>query len=292
MIPKGVRPSAVLLAAIVLAACGRSASPPTSAPRVAHRIVSLVPSTTEILFAIGAGDRVVGISAFCDYPPEATSRPRVGGFDNPSLEAILALHPDLVTGARGPANRGVVDRLGDDGIATWFPPDRSLADVRTTIRGLGDRTGRRPGADALVARVDAHFDAIAAAVASEPRPRVLLVFGERPLSVAGPGSFADETLRLAGGTNAIGGTIAYPTIDVERVLALAPDVIIEAGMGTSDDGDGAQLRESWARFPTIPAVRTGRLYFVNDERVLRPGPRLADGVAVLARLLHPGVVVP
>jgi iron complex transport system substrate-binding protein len=251
------------------------------------RIVSLAPSTTEILFALGAGGRVVGVSRFCDYPAAAARLPRVGGFNDPSLEAVLALRPTLVTGARGPGNRGAVDRLSAQQIETYFPEDHSLADVRAAIRGLGARTAHATDADALVAGIDRHLLAIRAALAGRPRPRVLLVFGRRPLSVAGPQTFADEMLRAAGGDNVVVSGPAYPTLGIERVLELAPDVILEAGMVAGVDGDF-----DWARYPSIPAVRDGRVRRFEDDRVLRPGPRVADGVAVLARLLHPGMVVP
>jgi iron complex transport system substrate-binding protein len=284
--------------ALVLAACGRSpgadgaASPGASSPP-AHRsarsarVVSLAPSTTETLFAVGAGAGVVGVSRFCDFPAEVAGLPRVGGFNDPSLEAVLALRPTLVTGARGPANRGIVERLAAQGIDAYFPPDGSLADVRASIRGLGARVQRSAEAEAVVARLDAQLAGVAAALAGVRRPRVLLVFGRRPLSVAGPGTFADEMLRAAGAENVVTSGPAYPTIGVERVLALAPEVILEAGMAAGGDADF-----DWARYPAIPAVRDGRVVRFEDARVLRPGPRVAEGVAVLARLLHPEARIP
>ncbi len=253
----------------------------------AARLVSLAPSTTETLFAIGAGPEVVGVSRFCDHPAAVARLPRIGGFNDPSLEAVLALRPTLVTGARGPANRGTVERLSAHGVASYFPPDASLADVRAAIRGLGAKTRRAAAAEAVVARIDAQLAAIAAALGGARRPRALLVFGRRPLSVAGPGTFADEMLRAAGAENVVTSGPAYPTIGVERVLALAPDVILEAGMAAGGDGDF-----DWARYPAIPAVRDGRVLRFEDARVLRPGPRVAEGVAVLARLLHPAAVIP
>lgn len=252
-----------------------------------QRIVSLAPSTTETLFAIGAGAQVVGVSRFCDYPPEAERLPRVGGFNDPSLEAVLALRPTLVTGARGPGNRGAVDRLGAQQIDTYFPQDGSLDDVRAAIRGLGQRTEHAREADALVVEIDRHLAAIGAAIAGKPRPRVLLVFGRRPLSVAGPHTFPDEMLRAAGADNVVTDGPTYPSLGIERVIELAPDVILEAGMVAGGDGDF-----DWARYPSIPAVRDGRVIRFEDARVLRPGPRVADGVAVLARLVHPGIAIP
>jgi len=293
------RLSAALALAVLCAACGDASrdsaastgsAPPRAGdapPRAGQRIVSLAPSTTETLFAIGAGARVVGVSRFCDYPAETARLPRVGGYNDPSLEAVLALRPTLVTGARGPGNRGAVDRLGAQQIDTFFPADGSLDEVRAAIRGLGQRTQHARESGALVAAIDRHLAAIGAAIAGRPRPRVLLVFGRRPLSVAGPHTFPDEMLRVAGADNVVTDGPTYPSLGIERVIELAPDLILEAGMVAGGDGDF-----DWARYPSIPAVRDGRVIRFEDARVLRPGPRVAEGVAVLARLVHPGVAIP
>lgn len=287
--------AAVLAVAAACGACSDAREAPVEpaardvAPRTSttQRIVSLAPSTTETVFAIGAGAQVVGVSRFCDYPPAAARLPRVGGYNDPSLEAILSLRPTLVTGARGPGNRGAVDRLSAQHIETYFPEDGSLAEVRASILGLGTRTGHATEAAALAAQIDEHLRAIRASLAGRPRPRVLLVFGRRPLSVAGPRTFADEMLRAAGADNVVTSGPTYPSLGVERVIELAPELILEAGMSAGADGDF-----DWARYPSIPAVRDGRVVRFEDERVLRPGPRVAEGVAVLARLVHPGVAVP
>ena len=249
--------------------------------------MSLAPSTTETLFAIGAGAQVVGVSRFCDFPPAAARLPRIGGFNDPSLEAVLALRPTLVTGARGPGNRGAVERLRAQRIDTYFPEDASIEDVRAAIRGMGARTAHVAEAATLVAQLDRQLSALRASLAGRARPRVLLVFGTRPLSVAGPRTFADEMLRAAGGDNVVTSGPPYPSLGIERVIELAPDVILEAGMVAGGDGDF-----DWARYPSIPAVRDGHVQRFADDRVLRPGPRVADGAAVLARLLHPGVAIP
>jgi iron complex transport system substrate-binding protein len=253
----------------------------------ARRIVSLTPSTTEILFALEVGDRVVGVSRYCDFPPAATMLPRVGGFTDPSLEAILALSPDLVVGARGPSNRGVVETLASLGIATAFPPDGTLDDVRASIRDLGARVGAGRRAEALVAAIDADLLAIRTALGGRRPVRTLVVLGSRPLSVAGPGGFLDDVLRAAGGENVVRDGPPWPTIGVERVLDLAPEVIVEAGLGM-----GGEPGLDWSRWPSIPAVRDGRVVRIDDVRLLRPGPRVAEAVALLARALHPDAVLP
>jgi iron complex transport system substrate-binding protein len=277
-----------LAAPLTLAAgCRKSTDRTTS--RAAARVVSLSPSTTETLDAIGALDRLVGRSRYCDYPPEVRKLPQVGGYVDPSLEAILGLRPDLVVGARGPMGAGLVDRLDHQGIATFFPPTESVAQVREMILALGERTGHATQAQAVVKALDARLAAVARAVSGKPRPRALLVFGLEPVVVAGPGGFPDEMLRLAGGENVVREGPAYPTIGFERVLALDPDVVLDAAM---EEGHGqTRITTEAPGWRDVRAVRAGRVVAIQDESVLRPGPRLGQGVAVLARALHPDVAV-
>lgn len=242
-------------------------------------------STTEALFAIGAGPQVVGRSRYCDYPPEALSLPSIGGYVDPSLEAILGLRPDLVVGARGPIGPGLVRTLEQRGIATWFPDTETLAAIEEMIAGLGRRTGHEREAVALLATMRERRAAIEAALADVPRPRALLLFEKKPISAAGPGSFPDEMLRVAGGRNVLVGGARYATLSLEKLIALDPDVILDSEMGAAP----RPFDSTWS---AVRAVREGRVLRVADESVLRPGPRVFDGVATLARAMHPGVKLP
>lgn len=271
------------LASVAALACRRTGTSTDAAARVATRIVSVSASTTEALFAVGGGALVVGRSRYCDYPPEVSALPSVGGYVDPSLEAILGLRPDLVVGARGPIGQGLVRTLEERGIATWFPETETLEQILTMIEGIGARTGR--DAAPVVGAMRARRAAIAAALSSAPRPRTLLVFEKKPISVAGPGSFPDEMLRLAGGENALAEGARYATISLEKALALDPDVVLDAEMGAAPKPFDA----TWS---ALRAVRDGKIVRLADERVLRPGPRVLDGVALIARALHPGVPIP
>lgn len=279
----------VVLAVVSLLGCRK----PPVAQRDAGaeaRIVSLSPSTTETLFAIGAGSHVVGRSRYCDWPPEVAKIPQVGGYVDPSFEAILALRPDLVTGARGPAGTAMTDRLEARSIKTYFPKTESFAEIDAMILGLGERTGHEDEAKARVAALGAQVAAIEKAVASGARPRVLLVFGLQPVSVAGPASFADEMIRRAGGTNAITEGSGYPTLGIERVITVDPDVVVNAAMG---DAHGAErIGKETPGWSKVRAIKEGRVVPITDESVLRPGPRIGDGLATLARAIHPGVALP
>lgn len=252
------------------------------------RVVSLSPSTTEALFAVGAGDRLVGRSRYCDYPAEVAKLPQVGGFVDPNLEAILALQPTLVIGARGPAGSAVADKLSARQIDTYFPPTESFAAIDAMLLGVGERSGRRDAARAAVDSLHAQIAEVERTVAPLPKTRVLVVFGLEPLSVAGPSSFADEMVRRAGGDNVVTEGGAYPTIGIERAIALDPDLVINAAMMEERASErlrsDAQAGGAWSR---VRAVRTGRLTTITSEAVLRPGPRIAEGLAMFAQALHP-----
>ena len=280
-----------LVALVLLTAAGcRKKPPPVGDSGPAARIVSLSPSTTETLFVIGAGNRVVGRSRYCDWPPEVLKLPQIGGYVDPSFEAILALRPDLVTGARGPAGASMSERLEARGIATFLPQTESFAQIDAMILGLGERTGRAKEAKATIDALGSRVAAIEKAVASKPRVRVLLVFGLEPLSVAGPQSFADEMIRRAGGENAVTEGGGYPTIGVERVMTLDPDVVVNAAIAEAHGKE--RISSDTPGWGKVRAVVTGRVAPVTDESVLRPGPRVGDGLAALARAIHPDVVIP
>lgn len=268
--------------------CSRPAARTKGGP--AARVVSLSPSTTEAMFVMGGLDRLVGRSRYCDWPDEVRKLPQVGGYVDPSLEAILALRPDLVIGARGPAGSAIADRLAARGVATFFPETESFDAIEKMVMGVGERIGRTREAEARVAELRARVSAVESAVARSPRRRVLLVFGLAPLVVAGPSSFADEMIRRAGGTNVLVEGGAYPTLGVERILALDPDVIVNAAM--AEELVHERLSKDAPGWGKVRAVAEGRVVRIAEESVLRPGPRIGDGLATLARALHPEAKVP
>jgi iron complex transport system substrate-binding protein len=253
------------------------ASPP-------RRIVSLGPAATEILFALGAGHLVIGVCDFCDHPAEVRALPRVGAFTNPSVESIVALAPDLVIGVHGPAtieSLATVERLGMDVLVV---SDTTLDAVWAAIRDIGRRTGTTPAAAGLEATMRARFDAVRARVAGAPRRRVLAVVGQTPLVVAGKGTFVDDLIDIAGGVNVAGDTAQpWPMLSLEAAVARAPEVVIDSAVGHEGGADAGL----WARFPTLPAVRDGRVHAYESFDALRGGPRLVDAAEEFARLIHP-----
>src|SRR4051812_21223688 len=256
------------------------------------RIVSLSPNTTETLFALGAGDRVVGRSRYCDHPPEAARIPAVGGYVDVSFEAILALHPDLVVGARGPAGSALTDHLASLGIATYFPRTESMAEIDAMITELAAKVGAAPRGAELLASVRERRAAVSRAVAGQPRVRTLLVFGLTPIVVAGPGGFPHEMLGLVSAENVITAGGPYPTVGIEHLLALDPEIIVNAASAEAHGGQGAGINMDAPGFRDLKAVQRGRVSLLDDEAALRPGPRIGDGLAALARAVHPGVEIP
>jgi len=241
----------------------------------AQRIVSLAPSATEMLFALGLGSRVVGVTRYCDRPPEAQKLPKVGGFSDPSLEAVLALKPDLVVAVPAEANKKVADRLVDLAVPVLVVPGTTMADVFVALTTLGRALNVPDDAVKLSARIKGELDGIARAVAGRPAPRVLVVYDHRPLIV---------------GQNVVArGTVPYPTLSLEVVAQLAPDVILDASMGAQEEKARAQAVHAFDRFPSIPAVKSGRIHVLPSGTLMRPGVAIADDVRLVARLLHPGV---
>jgi len=254
-----------------------------------QRIVSTAPSVTETLFALGVGDRVVGVTTFCRYPEEARVRPKIGGYSNPSLEAILALKPDLVVGDA----RTLTKRLAELGVPTLEVRPEDLRSIEDTIRAIARRVGVPDRGEALVARIAAQRAAVVRAVAGRPRPRTLLLLGHSAdslasLYAAGPKSFLGEMLEAAGGENVLAEVrTPYPRVSVEEVIGRDPDVILSILSPPADATDAAaRARRLWSAYPSLKAVRAGAIRVVADDTIVQPGPRVGEKIAILARVLQ------
>jgi iron complex transport system substrate-binding protein len=254
----------------------------TAPPR---RIVSLVPSVTETLFAIGAGERLVGVTDFCDYPAEARRKPSVGGMVAPSLEALVALRPDLVIATTAGNREETFAQLQRLGMPVYLVNPVRVTDVLDLVSRLGALSGREAAAGALVASLDRRIRLVADRVAPLPRPRVLYVLWPEPLIVPGRGALVSELLALAGADSVTAdGNEPYPRFSLEAAIARRPEVIILASHGS---GQGLMARERWERFGALPAISAGRLHTADGSLLHRYGPRMVDGLEELARLVHP-----
>ena len=272
---------AALLVLVLLCACGQAGStPPSGSPA---RIVTLAPSTTEIVFGLGEGDRVVGVCAQCDYPDAATRLPRVGGYLAPSVEAVLGQRPDLVMVVPSPGNREAVRTIERAGVPVLVTADRTLDDLWGAIHSVAGALGVPERGVEMEQKVRRDLDRVRQRVAGLPTRRVLLVVGHRPLIVAGGGTLQDELVRTAGGVNVAADVgAAFPQVPLELVAARAPDVIVDAAMGTEAGG-----RTLFADLSSVPAVRDGRIVALSADVLFRAGPRVGEAAAALGAVIHP-----
>ena len=277
-------PIVVVLAAGVLGCGGESRKPAPEPPAAPQRIVSLSPALTEVLFALGVGVRVVGVTEYCTYPPEAKTRPKVGGYANPSVEAVLALKPDLVVVSPGPGNRDAALALRRSGVRVAVVPAETLDDSYAAIGALARECGVEQAGRDLVGRVHGRIEAVVARVASLRKVPALFVVQFDPIIAAGRGTLPSQLLELAGGTNVVSAP-RYPRLGIESVAAAKPELILQSRMDTAGS-DGRAEAAAWKRWSWIPAVAADRVVVLPDDLTLRPGPRVADAVEMLSALLH------
>ncbi len=249
------------------------------------RIVSLAPSITEMLFAIGVGEAVVGVTDFCDYPPEALSKPKVG-YSNPNMESLLALRPDLIVAPGHFLKPDAIVKLEQLKVPVFILVEKNVEDIFVHIQTLGRIVGRSPSADTVAMELRRDVAAITQRVQNKPRIRMLYVLNSQPLITVGPGSFIDQLIGMAGGTNiAAKSTMPYPRLSMESVLQEDPEVLVFP-VGKAE-GIPDHEQQAWRQWSTMTAVKRGRLHQVSADWLNRPGPRIAKGLESLAAILHP-----
>jgi iron complex transport system substrate-binding protein len=261
------------------------------------RIVSTAPSITELLFALGLGDRVAGVTTFCRYPPEATRKPKIGSYTDPNLEAIAALRPDLVVVQTNPVR--LTERLRALKLNVEEIDQQNLAMLFNSFRIVGEAAGAPAAAARLTDSVRSQLDAIRARTAKLEKTRMTFVVGRAPkrldgLVVVGRGAYLNELIDIAGGSNIFQDAVAaYPAISVEEMIARNPEVIVD--MGDMSDTAGvteAQKRgvvDLWSRLRTIDAVKKGRVHAVASDIYVVPGPRVVDAAREFLAMLHPEI---
>ena len=255
-------------------------------PQPVRRIVSLAPSVTETLFALGLGDRVVGDTDFCDYPPEAARKKRIGGPVDPNIEAIAALHPDLVVATRSINRLASVQSLEHLGIAVYTTDPHTVDQVLTSTQRLGELLGAGDAGRSLLSDLRGRLGEIDRRIAGLPRPTVLMVVWLDPLISVGRDAFLGDALRRGGAQSVIDTPQSWPTVDLEQVVHLQPDYLLFS----SDDSQQVQKqlaelqdRPGWRQ---LQAVRNRR-FIVVGEAISHPSPRLVEGIEQLARALYP-----
>lgn len=261
-------------------------------PRRPARIISLVPALTEMLFDMGAGPQVVGVSRYDTFPPPVRALPKVGGLLDPDYEAILRLRPDLVItyGSQAELER----RLNAGGVTFYSYRHAGIAGILQTIGELGIATGHEPEARASSNRLQAQLDAVRLKVRGLNRPKTLLVFGRergtlRQIYASAGAGFEHDILEIAGGASVFAAArreSVQPSI--EMLLASAPEVIVELhGTGAPDAASIKSDHEVWGRLASVPAVRNGRIHILYGEHLAIPGPRLGATAEDVARAIHP-----
>jgi iron complex transport system substrate-binding protein len=287
----------LFFAVLVLSvACGGSSEEPgetaqgaaVEAPYPA-RIISMAPSITEIVFALGLGDRVVGVSDFCDYPPEARDRTKIGGVVNPNMEAIIALSPDLVLALPNATHESLFRSLRLLGINVITVRNDSLQDLFTTLDKIGEETSKQSEAAEMSEALRAKFSEVSAKIAGRSRRKVMFIVGVDPLFVAGSGTFIDELIEMAGGENIVADSLSkYPRLGSEEVVSRAPDVILYTSLNFElTPEQEVMAKKLWSGYPSIPAVKNDRIIGLVADYVTLPGPRLGIGLEEMAHAIHP-----
>ncbi|WP_048086188.1 ABC transporter substrate-binding protein [Archaeoglobus veneficus] len=251
-----------------------------------QRIVSLAPSNTEILFALGVGDEVVGVTDYCNYPPEAMNRTKVGGYSTIDVEKVIALNPDLVVAAYGNGLE-TIEALRGHGLTVIALNPKNLSDVMRNIELLGEVTGCEENASQLVEMMKNRIEEVEKAVANTSRPKVAHIMWHDPIWISGNNTFIDELIRLAGGENVFSDMDGWKIVSIEDILERNPDVIIvNSGTGM---GGGENALYEWAvsELKDVSAVKNGRVYVIDADIISRPSYRLVYALEEIAGFLHP-----
>ncbi|TKS59214.1 MAG: cobalamin-binding protein [Nitrospira sp.] len=249
------------------------------------RVVSLAPSITEILYVIGLNDEIVGVTEFCDYPPAAKQKPKIG-YAQPNIEAIVRLEPDLVLAPRAFLRADLLAKLEQLNIPTFVVDPESFEEIPSRIQTVGRLLNRSSSADSVALAMRQRIVAIRSKMAAVARVRVLYVLNSQPLITVGPGSYLDQVINVAGGSNiASQATVPYPHLSMEAVLKDDPEIIIFP-IGTAE-GIPLTEQQQWLRWTSLSAVKQGRLYQISADVLNRPGPRIVEGLEALARIIHP-----
>jgi len=280
-----------LLACVVLIIFGLNKHREETIPtqyKIPERIVSLAPDITEILFALGLGDKIIAVSSDSDYPPESAEKQRVGTFWKPSTEAIIAIKPDLVITQWFAEQKAVADTLEQLGYKTLVLSMQKFSELPEVINKIGKATGTQEKAEQLANDIVNKINAIKTKYNRTEKIKVLWVIQEEPLRVAGRDTFLNELIEAAGGENAIGKTLQqYPSISAEVIISCNAEVIIQSAM-SKDNLENQQNNAElfWNKYPNLPAVKNRRIYVLDSDILLRLGPRLPEGIEIIAGCLY------
>ena len=252
------------------------------------RIISLAPSITETLFALGLNDEIVGVTEFCDYPPQALEKPKVG-YSQPNLESIVALQPDLLLAPKSFMRVDLLQKLEQLKIPTFVLEPHTLEEIMAHIQMLGRMVGRSQEGNEQTVALRKQISTLSLQLEGLPRPTMLYVLNSEPLITVGPGSFIHHLIELAGGRNAAEqATTSYPRLTMEEVLRQNPDYLVFP-VGKFE-GIPQSEQDAWKRWNTLNAVKHNQMFQVQSDLLNRPGPRIIEGLKQLVNILHPEVL--
>jgi iron complex transport system substrate-binding protein len=255
-----------------------------------QRIVSLAPGITETLFALNLGDKVVGVTSFCDWPPEAKHKPQVGGFINPSIEKIVSLQPDLVIATADGNRKDTVQQLERVGLIVYVTNPSDTKEILASILHIGEITSSEKNARSIVGRLRKRLANVTAQTREKIKPRIFFQIGLDPVITTGRGTLINEVIGLAGGINIAGSdTARYPRYSAEGIMAGAPDIILFAPM--AQDREFAAVKNYWQKFKEIPAVKNNKIYPVETDLISRASPRIIDALEKMALIFHPEIKI-
>ena len=253
-----------------------------------QRIIPLAPNLTEILYFLGLGDRVVGVTTFSSYPPEAALKPKVGSYINLNAEKIISLAPDLVIGTVDGNERGTIELLEQAGIRSFIVNPRNVPQVIETVEAVGRVCGVPKRAETLSRRLTDRVDSVLEKTRDRERPLVFLQINVQPIMTVNRHTFHHDLILMAGGRNMTADEpITYPRLSLEEVIRRGPEVILISSMERG--GRFEKARQDWLKWTSIPAVRNGRVHLIDSDLIDRPSPRLVQGLETMARFIHPEV---
>jgi iron complex transport system substrate-binding protein len=253
-----------------------------------QRIVCLAPNLTEIVYYIGLGDRIAGVTNFSYYPPQAAQKPRIGTYVNLNAEKIIDLAPDLAIGTADGNSRGIVRLLDQAKIPVYIVNPRNVMNIIDAIASLGKVLGVEKKARELSEQLRNQVHAVAEKTKGIKRPLVFLQINLKPIITVNKNTFHNDLIRLAGGRNMEEDRAnTYPRISIEEVIRRRPEIIIISSM--EQGGRFENAKKEWMKWTNIPAVKNGRVYLMASDLLDRPSPRMIEGLKILAKLIHPEI---
>lgn len=253
-----------------------------------QRIVSLAPGLTEILYALGLDEKIVGVTSYCNWPTRVRQKPRIGGFTNPSIEKIVSLKPDLIIVTADGNRKDIMQKLERIGLSVYVTNPSDTAGILKSILDIGEITNRRKEAGKLVDKLQKRLNNIEAQIRHKSKPKVFFQIGLEPVITVGKGTLINETIERAGGINVAGlDTARYPRYSAEGIMQASPEIVLFAPM--ANDREFVAVKKFWQELKGIPAVKNNKIYPVNTDLIGRASPRIVDAIETMALIFHPEI---